>query len=194
MSRRGVEAERRDALVRAAIGAIEEAGSLEVTVAAIARRANVSSALAHHYFGGKEDLMIAVMRHLLALLREAVLERLREADTPEARLRAILSGCLDAGQFSRETVFAWLSFYLHARRSPEAARLLSIYFSRLESNLVAALRPLLGDRERALATARGIGAAVDGIWLRQALATDGGPDGAEAVANILRFVQGEIGR
>ena len=194
MARRGVEAERRDALVLAAIATIEEAGSLEVTVAAIARRANVSSALAHHYFGGKDDLMIAVMRHLLVVLRDAVLTRLRDAQGPTERLRAVLSGCLDADQFSREIVFAWLSFYLHARRSPEASRLLSIYFRRLDSNLVAALRPLCRDADAARTRARGIGAAVDGIWLRQALASDGGPNGADAVASIRRFVDGEIGR
>ena len=57
---------RRRALIGAALREISDRGSLDVTVAQIASRAGVSSALAHHYFGGKDDLILATMRHLLA--------------------------------------------------------------------------------------------------------------------------------
>jgi TetR/AcrR family transcriptional repressor of bet genes len=43
---------RRKDLISAAIQTIGERGSLDVTVAQIARKAGVSAALAHHYFGG----------------------------------------------------------------------------------------------------------------------------------------------
>ncbi len=56
---------RRQALVQATIAEIGAAGSLDVTVAQIARRAGVSSALAHHYFGGKDQIFLAAMRHIL---------------------------------------------------------------------------------------------------------------------------------
>ncbi|MEJ1999680.1 MAG: TetR family transcriptional regulator, partial [Maritimibacter sp.] len=59
MPKLGMEPIRRAALVKSAIAEIGEAGSLDVTVSRIAKRAGVSSALAHHYFGGKEDLLIA---------------------------------------------------------------------------------------------------------------------------------------
>ncbi|HEY9057302.1 MAG TPA: TetR family transcriptional regulator, partial [Aurantimonas sp.] len=59
-ARTGIEAIRREALIIAAIAAIEEAGSMEATtMAQIAARASVSPALVHHYFGAKDDLMIA---------------------------------------------------------------------------------------------------------------------------------------
>ena len=83
---------RRRALIGAALREISDRGSLDVTVSQIATRAGVSSALAHHYFGGKEDLILATMRHLLAEFGEGVVCRLRLAEGPRARLSAIIAG------------------------------------------------------------------------------------------------------
>lgn len=52
----GMEPIRRSALVQATIAEIGAAGSLDVTVGQIARRAGMSTALAHHYFGGKDQI------------------------------------------------------------------------------------------------------------------------------------------
>lgn len=51
MPKLGMEPIRRRALVKATIAEIGLAGNLDVTVSQIARRAGMSSALAHHYFG-----------------------------------------------------------------------------------------------------------------------------------------------
>ena len=48
MPKLGMEPIRREALVKATIAEIGAAGSLDVTVSQIARRAGMSSALAHH--------------------------------------------------------------------------------------------------------------------------------------------------
>ena len=53
MPKVGMEPIRRGALVQATIHEIGRAGSLDVTVTQIAKRAGMSSALAHHYFGAK---------------------------------------------------------------------------------------------------------------------------------------------
>jgi TetR/AcrR family transcriptional repressor of bet genes len=52
MPKIGQEPLRRKALVAATVDVIGEAGSLDVTGGQIAIRAGMSSALAHHYFGG----------------------------------------------------------------------------------------------------------------------------------------------
>ena len=75
---------RRRALIGAALREISDHGSLEVTVAQIAGRAGVSPALAHHYFGGKDDLILATMRHLLAEFRAGLVERGSPAPTARA--------------------------------------------------------------------------------------------------------------
>ena len=79
MPRIGMEPLRRKALISAAIDAIHDRGMGQVTMGEIARRAGVSAALAHHYFGGKDQLLLATMRHLLAELGEEIQARLAEA-------------------------------------------------------------------------------------------------------------------
>lgn len=189
--RPSVEAARREAVVAAAIAAIDEAGSLDVTVAGIAARAGISPALIHHYFGTKDDVLIAAMRTLLRRYRFEVTRRLTEAQSPRERVAAVISASFAPSQFSQESISAWLVFYLYARRSGEAARLLRVYFRRLETNLVSALKPLVGQ-PRALRIAAGAGAMIDGVWLRQALTPLTQPDPSSAAAMVGRFIDAEL--
>lgn len=168
MPKLGMEPIRRDALVKATIAEVGAAGTLDVTVSRIARRAGVSSGLAHHYFGGKDDLLTAAMRHILASYGAGVRAALAAAETPRARLAAILGASFGPEHFEPHVIAAWLQFYLHAQTSPGARRLLRIYHARLQSNLVHALRPLAGDRAPEIA--RSAAALIDGLYLRYALA------------------------
>lgn len=178
MPKVGMEPIRRDALVRATIAEIGERGSLDVTVAQIARRAGMSSGLAHHYFGGKEDMLLAAMRHILTEYAHAVRDALKTAKTPEQRLFALIDANIAPEQFAAPTVSAWLNFYVQAIASAQAARLLRIYQARLRSNLRHALRPISDD---AATAASALAAMIDGVYLRQALASD-----AEDTAALLR--------
>ncbi|RVT87008.1 transcriptional regulator BetI [Rhodobacteraceae bacterium CCMM004] len=180
MPKLGMEPIRRDALVKAAIAEIGAAGSLDVTVARIARRAGVSTALAHHYFGGKEALFLATMRHILSLYGAAVRQALVAAPTPEARLQAVVAASFGPENFAPATVSAWLNLYVHAHGSPDARRLLHVYQRRLRSNLRHALRPLTVDAERLADTA---GALIDGLYIRAALGQD--VRAAEATSQVL---------
>lgn len=180
MPKLGMEPVRRKALIDAAIIAIGERGSLDVTMAQIAKRAGVSSALAHHYFGAKDDLLHATMRHILSELGRDARAALADAETPEARIRAIIAVNFSAQQFTAQTVAAWLTFYVEAQRSVPMRRLLRIYARRLHSNLMSGLRPLVRDPEQ---TAEGIAALIDGLYIRRAL-KDGAPDAASAIALV----------
>ncbi len=181
MPRIGMEPVRRRALISAAIDAIHARGMGQVTMGEIARRAGVSAALAHHYFGGKEQLLLATMRHLLAELGEEIQVRLAAARTPEERLSAIIRGNFAAGQFRPAVISAWLAFYTQAQTDPQARRLLHIYTRRLESNLLHALRELT-TRERSTRIAETAAALIDGLWIRRSLAESSpDPDGAAAL-------------
>ena len=188
MPKLGMEPLRRKALIDAAIGAIGERGSLDVTMAEIARRAGVSSALAHHYFGAKDDLLHATMRHILAELGRDARAALGRADTAEARVRAIIAVNFSAHQFAPQTIAAWLTFYVEAQRSHRLRRLLRIYARRLHSNLMSGLRPLTPDAER---VAEGIAALIDGLYIRRAL-KDGAPDAASAIALVNDYLDLKI--
>jgi TetR/AcrR family transcriptional repressor of bet genes len=159
---------RRRALIGAALREISDHGSLEVTVAQIASRAGVSPALAHHYFGAKDDLILATMGHLLAEFRAVLVEGLARAENPRQRLSAVIRGSFGPEQFHRATISAWLTFYAWALSSQGAARLLRIYQRRLKSNLVHDLRRLVPPTEAAR-IAEGLGALIDGVYLREAL-------------------------
>ncbi len=167
MPKLGMEPIRRAALVKATIDEIGANGSLDVTVSQIAKRAGMSSALAHHYFGGKEQIFLAAMRHTLAVYAAEVRGALAMADTPRERLEAIVRAGFGSSNFRREVIAAWLNFYVLAQTSGEAKRLLTIYQRRLHANLMYNLRPILGDA--AQDTAYRIGGLIDGIYLREAL-------------------------
>lgn len=176
MPRLGMRAVRKAALVEAAIAEIGEAGTIDVTVGSIARRAGVSSALAHHYFGSKEQILIAAMRHILGVYGAQVRAALAHAQAPAERLEAIINASFNHENFRREVVSAWLNFYVLAMTSPDAQRLLSIYQRRLRSNLVHEFRAI--GRGSAVAAADTISAIVDGLYIREALSQGPGKAGA----------------
>ncbi len=192
MPKIGMEPLRRRALIDATVAAIGEHGSLDVTMSQIAGRAGVSSALAHHYFGAKDDLLRATMRSLLADLGRELRAALVRAETPRERLSAIIAVNFSAPQFGEEVVAAWLAFYVEAQRSPEMRRLLAIYARRLHSNLTDALLRLLPRRD-ALHVAEGIAALIDGLYIRRALKS-GAPDPASAIALVEDYVSLNLAR
>lgn len=181
---------RRAALVNATITEIGRAGSLDVTVGQIARRAGMSAALAHHYFGGKEDMFLAAMRHILTLYGAEVRGALAVARGPAARIDAILVASFSPANFRREVIGAWLNFYVLAQTVPEARRLLGVYQRRLRSNLLVALRPLVGAGADQLA--HGLGALIDGLYLREAL-SGRPPDAAAAIAATRAYLAAHRG-
>jgi TetR/AcrR family transcriptional regulator, transcriptional repressor of bet genes len=174
MPRIGMEPVRRKALISAAIDAIHENGMGQVTMGEIARRAGVSAALAHHYFGGKDQLLLATMRHLLTELGEEIQSRLAVAKTPHERIAAVIRGNFAPGQFRPAVISAWLAFYVQAQNDPDARRLLRVYRRRLDSNLLHPLREITA-REHAVRIAETAAALIDGLWIRRSL-SDASPD------------------
>ena len=187
MPKLGMEPLRKRALIDATISAIGERGALDVTMSQIAGRAGVSSALAHHYFGAKEELLQATMRHLLSELGADLKAALREADTPRERLSAVIAVNFSAHQFRPGTVAAWLAFYVEAQKSPAMRRLLMVYARRLHSNLMSGLGALL-PRAQAIAVAETIAAMIDGFYIRRAL-KDGPIDACSVVALVEDYLE-----
>ena len=190
MPKVGMEPLRRRALIDAAIAAIGQRGSLDVTMNDIAGRAGVSPALAHHYFGAKDELIAATMWHLLTDLGGEFRRRLQPAHTPRERVSAMVGVSFSVGQFSPEVVAAWLAFYVEAQRSPALRRLLRVYVHRLRSNLLHALAELM-PRAEADKAAEAIAALVDGFYIRRAL-RDGLPNPRSAIAIIEDYVDTKL--
>jgi TetR/AcrR family transcriptional regulator, transcriptional repressor of bet genes len=182
MPKIGMEPLRRRALIDATLSAIGSRGSLNVTMSEIADRAGVSSALAHHYFGAKGDLLQATMRHLLSELNSDTRRALSACRTPRERVLAVIAVNFSEKQFQPETIAAWLAFYVEAQKSPDLRRLLRIYARRLHSNLMSGLAHLM-PRASADQAAEAIAALIDGLYIRRAL-KDGTPNAASAIAIV----------
>lgn len=189
MPKLGMEPIRREALVKATIAEIGQAGSLDVTVAQIARRAGMSSALAHHYFGGKDQIFLAAMRHILSLYGAEVRGALIMAQGPRARIEAVIRAGFSSSNFRREVIAAWLNFYVLAQSDAQAHRLLTVYQRRLHSNLLYNLRPLIGAH--AAEVALRIAGLIDGLYLREALRKEL-PSGDEATRQVLTALSHEL--
>lgn len=170
MPKVGMEPLRRSALVQATIEEIGAAHTLDVTVGQIAKRAGMSTALAHHYFGGKDQIFLAAMRHILSEYRTEVLARLAEAETPRDRAAAIIIASFDETCFAPATVSAWMTLYAASRTNEGTRTLLRVYQRRLRSNLTHALRKVSA---RPVEDAETLAALIDGLYLRAALSQSG---------------------
>jgi TetR/AcrR family transcriptional repressor of bet genes len=146
MPKLGMPPLRRRALIDAAILTIGERGTLDVTMSEIAGRAGVSSALAHHYFGAKDELLQATMRHILSELNSDARNALARSRTARERVSAVIAVNFSETQFQPEIIAAWLAFYVEAQKSETLRRLLRVYARRLH------YRPDAADRRR---TSRG---------------------------------------
>jgi TetR/AcrR family transcriptional repressor of bet genes len=190
MPKLGMEPIRRAALVKATIDEIGAVGNLDVTVSSIAKRAGMSSALAHHYFGGKDQIFLAAMRHTLAVYASEVRAVLQGATGHRDRLEAVIRASFASSNFQPEVIAAWLNFYVLAQTSSEAHRLLRIYQRRLHSNLMHDLRPLLGAQ--ADGAAARLAAMIDGLYLRQGL-SHARAEHSDATAQALALLNSELG-
>lgn len=190
MARANVSALRKSALIAATVDQIGKTGSLEVTVSQIARKAGVSSALAHHYFGSKEQLFLAAMRAVLTEFgNESRIERSGLVAARD-RVDAIVRTCFSPTNFQPEVVAAWLNFYVLAQTSDQAHRLLRVYQRRLHSNLLAELRSLAGAQ--AVPVAQTVAALIDGLYIRQALRNES-LDAAASIGLVTGYLDAVLG-
>ncbi|WP_050603028.1 transcriptional regulator BetI [Ruegeria sp. 6PALISEP08] len=182
MPKVGMEPIRRDAIVRATIAELGVQKSLDVTVSQIAKRAGMSSALAHHYFGGKDQIFLAAMRQILSDFGDEARAKLK-ASAPEGRAQAIIEACFAPSCFTPDVIAAWMTFYVLAQTNEDALRLWQIYQARIRSNLIYALRSKMQDPVEA---AENMIALIDGLYIRAALSAPEEPQ--LAVTHAIRVL------
>ncbi|MGC3936240.1 choline-binding transcriptional repressor BetI [Roseobacter sp. EG26] len=186
MPKLGMEPIRRTALVEATIAELASKGSMDITVGQIAKRAGMSTALAHHYFGGKDQIFLAAMRQILRDFGGEVRRELAAAQSPKARAIALIEASFSPTCFAPDTVSAWMTLYAQAPTNPNMQRLLQLYQRRLQSNLCHALRPLSDQPNDHAET---LAALIDGLYLRAALSRSPSPDAArERALNMLNIL------
>jgi len=181
---------RRMELIQASLTAIYENGFADLTVAQIAEDAQVSTGNIHYYFGGKEALLEATMRHLLELLNVAHRRHLSGANTGKDRLHAVVQANFDADFLTMETCRVWTQFWAFAPYRPKLARLHNINRARVRSNIVFAIRDLVSAQDLKLKT-NAIQGYMDGVWVQIAQSQEE-PDLRSLQSEARRFVEQTI--
>ncbi|MEP0155940.1 transcriptional regulator BetI [Pseudophaeobacter sp.] len=167
MGRKRIRDIRNEELIAATIVAVHKRGYSVVTMAEIAREAGASAASINYYFGSKEGLMEATMRHLLRKLRTAMIAGYSAARTPEERLYAVMDANFSDALFTVPQCSLWMQFWANAPYSPRLARLHRINRTRVRSHVRAELANLLPAEQ--IETARSaLQCYMDGVWLQAA--------------------------
>ena len=189
MTRRRIRDIRHDEFVAATIRGVHAHGFGRVTMAEIAKEAGSSAASIAYYFGSKEKLMEATMRHLLTVLKQAMLDRYAEAQTPRERLIAVIDANFDDRLFTPAQCSVWVQFWSHAPYAPNLSRLHKINRARVQSHVEAEVHQLCPALKSSAITTT-LQAYMDGIWLEAAQSETCNPakaraDGAALVELLL---------
>lgn len=183
-------------ILRAATELIASDGIDEVRIARVANRARASTALVHHYFSTREELLTEALMLAFDLAAEERFGAEPEAERSHAAaLATAIDECLpELGPNEREWVL-WVELWLRAARDPElrpvAARLYERYREWMEELIRAGVEAgefSTDDPGRIADLALGL---FDGLGLR-ALLEDPGIDLTRARTLIAQTLAAEL--
>lgn len=170
MGRAEIKEIRRTQLIEATIDMIARHGFAALTLADIAKAANLSSGIVNFYFRSKEELLVATLRHLAATYERFIEQAIAQAgDEPAEQFAAIIEADFNPRIASRKHLTVWYAFWGEARWRPEYLEIcadISARFFAQTRGLCAAIAERGGYRGLDLdAIARGFNAMSDGLWL-----------------------------
>ncbi len=180
-----IEDLRRTELIAAAHRVFMIHGLSGLTTARICAEAGMSPGILACYFKGKEDVLFAMVRLNNRLLMEDVVVRLTAARTRWERLLAIVEGNFPASVYQPNVANARLSVIAASAGNPRYAKLQTLFYRRLRSNLASVFAGQLPP-DRVAAIAPVISLMIDGLWLQKAAREAPGRDAA--VALVLQSV------
>ena len=109
----------RERILEAACDLIAAEGIDEVRIARVAMRAGASTALVHHYFSTREELLEQALLHSFELAGDERFAAAGEEGPATAKLAAAIDECLpQEGRLERDFVL-WVELWLRAARDPE---------------------------------------------------------------------------
>lgn len=188
----------RERILEAACDLIAAEGIDDVRIARVAMRARASTALVHHYFSTREELLEQALLHSFELLAD---ERFAEEDgrapSAVAGLARAIEECLPVpGRLERDWVL-WVELWLRAAREPNlrplAARVYARYHEWLRDAIDRGVQSgeftAPADLEALTTTAMGM---LDGLGLR-ALLHDPAVELETARTRVAEYLAAELG-
>ena len=184
-----IEDIRRVELVQAAYRVFMQHGLGGMTTARICAEAGMSPGILAYYFKGKDEVLFGMVRHSNRVLVQDVVARLARAKTPWQRFEAIVEGNFPDQAYDRNTANAWVSVCAAAHTNANYAKLQSIFYRRLASNLASVFEPTLSS-EKVTQLSLATSTMIDGLWLRKAA---GNPiTRAQSVALVLNQIMAQL--
>ena len=186
MPKVGMEPVRKKQLIEATLEVMAEVGYHGTTISLISKRAGLSSGIISHYFGDKQGLIEATMRHLLDALK--ITQRI---DDPLERIDFIIENNFSQTQGASSATNTWFNFWALSLHNENLHRLQCINHKRLERNLAYSYRQLV-QPEHVSRAASSTAAMIDGYWLRYSMGSVGNGDFSQAVSRCKEHVRNYI--
>jgi TetR/AcrR family transcriptional repressor of bet genes len=167
---------RRQQLIDATIDSLAKRGYAETTMADVADGAGLSRGIVNFHFESKEKLLVATLQYMAdeyaAHWRAALV---KAGDDPARQLAAIVAADFDRSICSKRKLAAWCAFWGEAKSRPTYQALCGARDEAYQGVIVDLCRRLRdeGDYEFSPhATALGLSAMLEGLWLRLMMGTD----------------------
>lgn len=106
---------RREQIIKAAIEALQEIGYVNISLAKIARKANISTGLISYHFSGKEDLMNNTLIYLIEQEWLFVSKQVTPKSTWTEKLIAFIEASLTYQVLNRANSIALIEIVFNAR-------------------------------------------------------------------------------
>jgi AcrR family transcriptional regulator len=130
----------RERILEAACELIAEEGIDDVRIARVAMRAGASTALVHHYFSTREELLEQALIHSFEAAGDERFVNDATQATATGRLAAAIRDCLPLpGPQEREWVL-WVELWLRAVREPQLRAVAAELYRRYREWLAATIR------------------------------------------------------
>ncbi|MEW9547910.1 TetR/AcrR family transcriptional regulator [Nonomuraea sp. NPDC050783] len=113
-SRTFIEEARRAQIIDCAIEVLATQGYAHATMARIAARARVSAGVISYHFGGKQQLIEAVVEKVAGLATDLMVPRILAQPTATEGLRVYIEGNLEFMRLHREPLLALVEIITHA--------------------------------------------------------------------------------
>ena len=166
---------RRQQLVEATIDSLAKRGYSETTMADVADGAGLSRGIVNFHFESKEKLLVATLQYMADEYAAHWRSALQKAgDDPDRQLAVIVAADFDRSICNRRKLAAWCAFWGEAKSRPTYQALCGARDQAYQNVIVdicGQLKAEGGYDFDPQATALGLSAMLEGLWLRLMMST-----------------------
>lgn len=161
---------RRQQLIEATIDSLARRGYAETTMADVADGAGLSRGIVNFHFESKEKLLVATLQYMADEYSTHWRTATAKAGPAAAdQLRALATADFDRAVCNRRKLAAWCAFWGEAKSRPTYQALCGARDEAYQSHFIELCRRLKDEGGYAfdpVATALGMSAMLEGLWLR----------------------------